>query len=286
MNNIQKRVLAVHDISCVGRCSLTVALPIISAAGIETACLPTAVLSTHTGGFEGFTYRDLTEDMLPISAHWKSLGQKFDAIYTGFLGSFGQLDIIKRLFAEFGSPPALKILDPVIADHGKLYKIFDMRFVAGMVQLAKDVDLIIPNITEACFLLGKTYSPPPYAPQFIESLLDGLLNLGAKSAVLTGVSFAKGELGAACKRAEDRQASFAFTSHIEGEYHGTGDVFASTLTAALLRGFSLERSMDIAVKYTYRCIKRTLAAGTDVRYGVHFELEMPYFLSLLEGGNV
>ncbi|MBR3477470.1 MAG: bifunctional hydroxymethylpyrimidine kinase/phosphomethylpyrimidine kinase, partial [Candidatus Methanomethylophilaceae archaeon] len=158
----QKRILAVHDISCVGKCSLTVALPIISAAGVECAVLPTAVLSTHTGGFTGFTFRDLTGDIKPIGAHWSSLGIRFDAIYTGFLGSFEQIELVKELIDGMSGQDVKVYVDPVMADKGKMYSVFGPDFPAGMRSLCEKADLIMPNMTELAFMLGFEYKDVPY----------------------------------------------------------------------------------------------------------------------------
>ena len=158
----QKRIVAIHDISCVGRCSLTVALPVISAAGVEVSVIPTAVLSTHTGGFYGYTYRDLSDDILPIAGHWQSLGLQFDAFYTGFLGSYRQLDIIAELFERFKRTDNLMVVDPVMADHGQLYKVYDSSFPIGMRKLCKKADILVPNITEACLLTDTPYREGPY----------------------------------------------------------------------------------------------------------------------------
>ena len=166
------RLLAVHDISCVGRCSLTVALPIISSLGIECSVLPTAVLSTHTGGFTGFTYRDLTKDIDGIEQHWKSLGLKFDAIYTGFLGSYEQIEIVEDLIEEFSSEISTVYVDPVMGDVGQLYSVFDKDFPKGMYKLCEKADVLKPNVTELCFMLGVEYKPGPYSREFIQMLLD------------------------------------------------------------------------------------------------------------------
>ncbi|MBP5394287.1 MAG: bifunctional hydroxymethylpyrimidine kinase/phosphomethylpyrimidine kinase, partial [Candidatus Methanomethylophilaceae archaeon] len=170
----QKRVVAIHDISCIGRCSLTVALPIISATGIECSVIPTAVLSTHTGGFTGFTYRDMTEDIVPIVDHWMTLGIGFDAIYTGFLGSKEQIEIVKDTIARLSDDRTLAIVDPAMADHGKMYTIFDMAFAREMASLCAVADIVVPNITEACFMLGKEYVEGPYKPEFINGLMKEL----------------------------------------------------------------------------------------------------------------
>lgn len=277
--NRQKRVAAIHDISCFGRCSLTVALPIISAAGIETSVVPTAVLSTHTGGFTGFTYRDLTEDILPIADHWQTLGLTFDAIYTGFLGSFAQLDIVSQIFDRFGHTNNLILVDPVMADNGELYKIFPENFPQGMRKLCEKADVIVPNITEATLMLGEPYREGPYDRAYIEGLLKKLAEMvgkqGNKQIVLTGVYFNEAELGSAAYDCAGGQIHYAMAERIEGYFHGTGDVYGSALLAALLNGRDLARASEIAVEFTAGSIRRTKDAGTDVRYGVNFEAGLP-----------
>ena len=194
----QKRVLAVHDISGVGKCSLTVALPIISAAGVECSVLPTAVLSTHTGGFTGFTYRDLTEDIAPIAAHWKSLRLHFDAIYTGFLGSFAQIDLVAAAIRDLSAKDTLVAVDPVMGDNGKLYTVFDASFPPAMKKLCAGADLIMPNLTEATLMLGEEYREGPYEKTYIKGLLQRLAKaIPTRQIVLTGVYFDDRALGAA-----------------------------------------------------------------------------------------
>jgi len=275
----QKRVAAIHDISCFGRCSLTVALPIISAAGIETAVIPTAVLSTHTGGFTGFTYRDLTDDIMPIVDHWITLGLKFDAIYTGFLGSFEQIDIVASVFNKLSSEKTVIVVDPVMADNGKLYAIFPKDFPEGMRKLCAKADVIMPNITEAVLMLNEEYTEGPYDRGYIESLLRRLGTIGAKKVVLTGVFFNEEELGAAAYDAETREIGYAFSERIEGYYHGTGDVFGSVLVASLVNGRSLNEAVGAAVDFTAGSIRRTKEAGTDIRFGVNFEGGISKFVS-------
>ena len=269
--SVQKRVAAILDISCFGRCSLTVALPIISSAGIETSVVPTAVLSTQTGGFSGFTYRDLTDDILPIADHWQSLNLAFDALYTGFLGSFKQIDIISELFDRFKTKDNLILVDPVMADNGKLYAIFPDDFPVGMRKLCAKADIIVPNLTEASLLLGQPYQEGPYEEGYIENVLVSLSELGPKQVVLTGVSFEDSRLGAAAYDRHTDEITYAFADKIPGYYHGTGDVFASVLLAALLKGNSLLQAAQVAVDFTVNSIKRTQEAKTDVRYGVNFE---------------
>ncbi len=273
----QKRVLAIHDISCVGKCSLTVALPIISAAGVECSGMPTAVLSTHTGGFTGFTYRDLTEDLIPIMDHWKTLDIKFDGIYTGFLGSFEQIDIVSRIFGEIGKD-SLIFVDPVMADNGELYKIFPENFPQGMRKLCAKADLILPNITEAVLMLGEEYRDGPYTKEYIEGLLKRLSAIGPKKVILTGVFFEDSRLGAAAYDAETGEISYSFSDRVPGYYHGTGDIFSSAAVSCIMNGLPLSRAAEIAVDFTYGSIVRTYEAGTDVRFGVNFEAGIPKLL--------
>lgn len=279
--NKQKKVVAIHDISCVGRCSLTVALPIISAAGIETSVLPTAVLSTHTGGFTDFTYRDLTDDINPISKHWQSLGLTFDAMYSGFLGSFEQIDLVAELFDTFRNENSLIMVDPVMADNGVLYSIYSKEMAKGMAKLCTKADIVVPNLTEAAFMLEEEYAGDDYDKEYIESMLKKLCQTGPEMAVLTGVSFEKGKLGAASYNKKTGKIDYAFCDRIEGYFHGTGDVFGSALLAGLLNDFSLEESTRIAVEYTHKCIMLTEEMKLEKRYGVCFELAIPYLIELL-----
>ncbi len=278
----QKRVAAIHDLSGFGKCSLTVALPILSAAGIETSALPTAILSTHTGGISGYTYHDLTEDMRPVMKHWKSLDIKFDAIYTGFLGSFEQLDIVKELFDAFRQEDNLILVDPVMGDNGELYTVFTREFAIGMRMLCQKADIIVPNLTEAALLLDEPFHPGPYTHAYIESLLRKLGALGPQKVVLTGVYFKEDELGAATYDRMTDTIDYVFTQKIPGYYHGTGDVFASALLSALLNDFSLIDAAAIAVHFTTDSIRRTYKAKTDYRFGVNFEQSFPDFLKELK----
>jgi pyridoxine kinase len=279
-----KRIVAIHDISGFGKCSLTVALPVISAAGIETTVLPTAVLSTHTGGFTGYTYRDLTEDIQPVADHWQSLGIAFDAIYTGFLGSFTQLELIGRFFDTFKTRENIILVDPVMADNGELYKIFTPEFAAGMSRLCRKADVIAPNLTEAALLLGEPYRPGPYGERYISELLRRLSELGPRQVVLTGVYFNEKELGAAAYDAATEEESCSFAKRIPGYYHGTGDVFGSALLAAMMNGFPLSEATGIAVRFTASAIRKTADAGTDIRFGVNFEQTIPELLKDLNIG--
>ena len=266
-----KRVAAIHDISGVGKCSLTVALPIISAAGVECSAMPTAVLSTHTGGFEGFTFRDLTDDMRDIAEHWKKENIKFDAFYSGYLGSLSQIDIVRDIFEMFRTPDTLIVVDPVMADNGKLYSLFTFDHVKGMAKLCGHADVVVPNRTEAAFMLGWEYKDGPMTKGGVDELLRALAELGAKQVVLTGVYFGDDDLGAACYDAATGRIDYVEDKRIEGMYHGTGDVFGSFLTGALMRGRDLAEATRIAVDFTCAAIRLTAADGTGPRMGVRFE---------------
>lgn len=278
----QKRVAAIHDISGFGKCSLTVALPIISAAGIEVSAIPTAVLSTHTGGIEGFTYRDLTEDMAPFAKHWKSLNLHFNAIYSGFLGSFEQIDIVSNIFDMLKTDDTLIMVDPCMADNGKLYSIYNESMVSGMVKLCRKADIIVPNLTEAAFMLNKPFIEGPYTKKYIEDTLKELATLGCKKVVITGVYFDDKTLGAASYDCVKNEITYSFNKIVKGSFHGTGDVFASALLSGILNGFSLTESTQIAVDFTYNSIHLTELAQTDRRFGVNFEENLPNFIKSLK----
>lgn len=262
-----KKILTVQDISCVGQCSLTVALPILSAAGHETCILPSAVLSTHTAGFTGFTVRDLTEDMPAIAAHWKKEGILFDAVYTGYLGSKEQIAYVKDMFDTLTAPNAVKIVDPAMADGGKLYPAFDMDFVAEMRTLVGEADIILPNITEACFLTGKPYQEV-YDEKYIDDLISALTGIGAKTVVLTGVGYVAGRTGVVVY--ENGQTQYYEHRKIAKGCHGTGDVYASAFVGALMSGKDTYASAVIAADYTVRCIENTQGDPSHW-YGVKFE---------------
>ena len=268
-----KRVVAIHDISCFGRCSLTVALPILSNAGINCTVLPTAILSTNTGGLGNFTYRDLTEDILPVARHWLTLGLTFDAIYSGFLGSTEQVVLLEGFIEMYKSTNTFVLVDPVMGDDGKLYSTFSPDFPEEMQKLCNFADLITPNMTEAALLTGTKYRRGPYGYDYVEGLIKDLANLtkGGK-VVLTGVHFNENELGAAVY--EDCKLSYFMSEKIPATFPGTGDVFASVLLGKLMNGFSLAASTQIAVDFVSRCIKRTHENGSDPRFGIEFEAEL------------
>lgn len=275
-----KKVLTIQDISCVGQCSLTVALPIISACGLECCILPSAVLSTHTGGFTGYTFRDLTEDMPGIAAHWRKEGLCFDALYTGYLGSEKQIGYVLDIMDTLLAPGAYKIVDPAMADNGKLYYGFDGSFVRSMAKLCGKADIILPNITEACFMTGMEYKQNGYDEAYILELLAKLGALGAKTVVLTGVSYDEKQLGVAVYDAQSRDIEYYFHDKLAVSSHGTGDAYASAFTGALVQGCSVLEAATIAADFTVESIQKTMGDASHW-YGVKFEKALPMLVEKL-----
>ncbi len=265
-----KRILTIQDVSCVGQCSLTVALPIISACGMETAVLPSAVLSTHTGGFTGYTFRDLTDDIPAIAKHWQKEGIFFDAVYTGYLGSTRQIDIVKDIFASVIKDGGQKIVDPAMADGGKLYPGFDASYVEAMKTLCAKADIVIPNITEAAMLTGIEYKEK-YDEKYIDSLIAGLEKLGAKSVVITGVSYKNETTGVVTKCGSEK--NYYEHKKLSQSCHGTGDVYASAFVGAMANGKSLAKSAQIAADFTLSCMLGTVGDESH-KYGVKFEPQL------------
>ncbi len=274
----QKRILTIQDISCVGQCSLTVALPIISATGVEAAILPSAVLSTHTAGFTGFTFHDLTDDMPSIREHWEKENIKFDAVYTGYLGSIKQIGYVEDIMKSCNKDGAPRIVDPAMGDNGSLYSIFDMEYAKAMAGLCAKADIILPNITEACFMTDTEYKTE-YDEEYILSLLKKLSDLGCKTIVLTGVGYREGMTGVVVF--ENGEYKYYEHKRISKGCHGTGDVYASTFTGALMRGFTPFDAARIAADYTVMCIENT-QDDPDHWYGVKFESCLGELINMLE----
>ena len=273
-----QKILTIQDISCVGQCSLTVALPILSACGLETCVLPSAVLSTHTAGFTGFTFRDLTADMPAIKDHWCKEGIRFQAIYTGYLGSIRQIGIVKEIFDQTAAEGCVTIVDPAMADNGSLYSIFDMDYVDAMKSLCAKADYVVPNITEACFLTGTEYRTE-YDRAYIYELLQKLTALGSKNVILTGVSYVPGKTGVVVFE----NGEYAYYEHekLPNSCHGTGDIYASAFVGAFIRGKSAYEAAAIAANYTMECIKYT-ATLDNHWYGAAFE---PVLIKLIQALN-
>ncbi len=270
-----KRILTIQDISCVGQCSLTVALPILSACGLETAILPSAVLSTHTAGFKGFTFRDLANDMPSILNHWVSEKITFDAVYTGYLGSIDQVDYVLDIASKTLKKDGKLFVDPAMADNGKLYPIFNDEYVKAMARLCKNADYIIPNITEACFLTGVEYKET-YDKAYIDNLTQKLLELGAKNVVLTGVSYNEGKTGIVA--VEDGKYYYYEHEKLPNSCHGTGDIYSSAFVGAFENGKSIYEAIKIAGDYTVDAIRET-SGDKNHWYGAKFE---PVLKNLIE----
>ncbi len=276
-----KRILTIQDVSCVGKCSLTVALPVISAAQVEACVLPTAVLSTHTM-FKHYTFVDLTDEIVPTVECWKQEGITFDAIYTGYLGSFQQMEIIENLVDDFRTDDSFFFLDPVLGDAGRLYARFDQKFVDRMALFCSKADVITPNMTEATAMLHIPYVEPCFSEEFVKDVLRRLADLGPKIVALTGVQYQKGKIGVA--GFDSTQNEFFTYLHDEypGRYHGTGDLFASAAVAALARGRSIPDSFRIAAEFTADSIRYTNANPNPRSYGVDFENALPAFIRQFE----
>ncbi len=275
---VYKRLLTIQDISCVGQCSLTVALPIISACGIETSVIPSAVLSTHTAGFKGYTFTDLTEDMPKIRQHWEKEGIKFDAVYTGYLGSTKQIEYVKDIFSSVRKENALTIVDPAMADNGKLYAGFDKDFVEAMKTLCKDADFILPNLTEACLLTDTPYTLE-YDQEYIMKIVEKLYGLGCKNIVFTGVSYDKESTGVLVS--QDGINEYYKHTLLPKICHGTGDIYASAFVGSLLREKSAYDAAKIAADYTFECIKATVEEENHW-YGSKFEPLLGKLIKALE----
>jgi len=276
------RVAAIHDLSGFGRCSLTVAMPILSVMGVQCCPLPTAFLSTHTGGFTGFTFLDMTEEMPKVAAHWKSLGLHFDAVYSGFLGSGAQIGLVADFLRDFRAAGTIVVIDPVMGDDGKAYQTYTPAMCAGMTELAKLADVITPNLTEAAFLLGQPYDSLPKDGPALYDVARALSLDGRRSVALTGAALTPGKTGAVCFDAKTGQLSAAQADFVTRPLHGTGDVFASVLTGALLRGESLTEAAQAAANFIHDCAIGTVAQGLPFREGIDFE---PLLWTLAERGR-
>lgn len=275
-----KKILTIQDISCYGQCSITVALPIISAFGIETAVLPSAVLSTHTAGFSGYTFRDLTEDLPEIQKHWEKEDIYFDAIYTGYIGSIKQLDYIKKIISSRLKPGGVVFVDPAMADYGEFYYGFDQTFADKMGELCKLGDYVLPNTTEACYLLHKPWKPD-FSKEEILEISDELSSFTKKHIILKGDTHQEGQLGMIVSDKIASETKFVFNDKIDHISHGTGDVFASAFVGSSMLGKSPESSAKIAGEFTKKAIEQTID-DPNHKYGVKFEKVIPEIYELLK----
>ncbi len=262
------RIAAIHDLSCFGRCSLTIALPVLSAMGCQCCPLPTALLSAHTG-ISGFTFLDTTDEMRRISAHWSQLSLHFQAIYTGFLGSAPQINLVEDFLRRFHAPDTLLVMDPVMGDHGTPYKTCTPALRQGLRELVAQADVITPNLTEAAILLDIPYHESQTADA--SELVRALSLQGQRSVVLTGYAAAPGQVGALCYDRDTRQVEAVQTARVPQDFPGTGDLFASVLTGALTRGAPLLQAARTAVDFVGSCVARSVAEGAGKAEGVDFE---------------
>ena len=275
-----KRILTIQDISCFGKCSLTVALPLLSAMGVETVILPTAVLSTHTL-FKGFTCRDLSDQLTPITDHWKREGITFDAIYTGYLGTEEEIDTVIGIIRTFGNDHTLVFVDPAMGDNGKLYPAFNEHYARKNADLCAVADIADPNITEAAFLTGLPYREQ-YTEDYIREMLLTLAELGTKTPILTGVSLSEGETGAMGYDTEKKTFFSYQNDRIPAAYHGTGDIFSSVLAGAFVLGIERTEALKIAADYTALTIAETVKNPENPWYGVDFEKTIPVLVDELK----
>jgi pyridoxine kinase len=275
-----KRILTIQDISCFGKCSLTVALPLLSAMGIETVILPTAVLSTHTL-FKGFTCKDLSDQLTPITDHWKAEGITFDAIYTGYLGTEEEIDTVIGIIENFRNENTLVFIDPAMGDNGKLYPAFNEHYAKKNASLCAIADIADPNITEASFLTGLPYKET-YSEDYVKEMLLALATLGTKMPILTGVSLGEGKTGAMGYDAEKKAFFHYQNDRIPAAYHGTGDIFSSVLAGAFVLGIGRTDALKIAADYTAATIAETLKNPENPWYGVDFEATVPLLIESLK----
>ncbi len=262
-----KRILTVQDISCVGQCSITVALPILSACGFETCVLPSSILSNHTTGFDGYSYRDMAGEMPLIQQQWQRQNIKFSAIYSGYMGSIQQLENLKSIISTCLEDCGWVIVDPAMADGGVLYPGLDDAFAAKVKEIVPYAHWLLPNVTEACLLTDTPYREN-YDEVFIIELLEKLVLLGCSNVVITGVSYSEGYTGVATY--ED--GTYGYYSHrkIEKSVPGTGDVFASVFTGAILKGYDAKKAAGIAADFVVDCLEETVKHPNH-SYGPVFE---------------
>lgn len=265
-----KRCLTIQDYSCMGRCSLTVALPVLSSSGIETIGLPTAVLSNHTA-FSKWNYVDLSKELIRNVSMWTEYNHHFDCIYTGYLGN-GQAGIIKEIFRKFKKNDTMIVVDPAFGDNGTLYSGFDQNHVAEMKSLLEDADVICPNVTEACFLLGIPYIGENISELDAQRITLGLSQFGPRKIIVTGIFSASGQVGCAVFDKDENKLNYFYTDPLPGIYHGAGDTFASAMVGGLLNGLSLTSAAKVAHDFVHKCMMENIASHVDgVLYGLQYE---------------
>lgn len=274
-----KRVLTIQDISCIGKCSLTAALPVLSAMGLETAVLPTALLSTHTE-FKGVYKKDLTEILEPIADHWKEQKLTFASVSCGYLGSVRQIELVKKIFRESKKEGAVTIVDPVMGDYGKLYSYsgFDADYISQMRSLCREAQVLLPNLTEAAYLLGLAYSSLPTDRKGYEALGIRLSEYSGGSVVLKGIPLTKGKIAVLICDAHTKESVFCEREYLDARFSGTGDIFAAVCQGALAQGSSLREAAELAMDFILECIRKTLADADHRWYGVNLEEALPFLI--------
>ena len=277
-----KRIAAVHDLSGLGKCSLAVALPVISAAGAECSCIPTALLSTHTGEFTGYVIKDLSDEMLPIAEHWRSEGAKFDGIYSGYLASPEQGELLERIIDRLSGPGTLIVADPVMADNGRYYQNFDHRMCLVFRRLCAAADIVTPNITEAAFLSGIEYREPPHDRDYVSALLDGVGSMGPDTVAITGVCFSADEIGTVAADMRSGKAYCVTRPVRPGVFYGTGDLFASSFAALTVRGAGLREALYVSSGLVSDAVERSFLRDAPRRFGVDFEGALPKYIRSVE----
>ncbi len=270
-NQITKRIAVIQDLSCIGRCSLGVAMSVLPVMGVETAVLPTAILSSHTA-FEEFTFMDFTSEAKKIVAHWKKMNLHFDAIYIGYLGSLQLIQLATDFIRHFHTPQTQLIVDPAFGDHGKLYTGFDDAYVQGMRDLCTHAQIILPNVTEACFLTGMPYGESPEHSSLLARRVEEMLGDSLKNVVLTSCCFPDGKTGLICVG----QNAFLYPhEQLPLACHGTGDLFASVFCGLMLRCEDVEKSACVAADFTFDCIRHSMSCPDHRWYGVDYEAMLP-----------
>jgi pyridoxine kinase len=277
-----KRVAALNDISCLGKCSLTVALPIVSATGVECACIPTALLSTHTGGFTGYTFLDLADQILPIARHWRREGFHFDGIFTGYMASPAQAALIGEAIGLLRASDTLVMVDPVMADNGCFYAGFDESMAEAFRGLLPQADIITPNVTEAAFLTGLPYREGPQETACAEELLSKLATLCPGIVAITGIRFSEEEVGCLALDGRSGELYMAARAAYPGAFHGSGDIFASAFGSLLVRGAELGGALEAAMSLVSDSIERTFQRGAPRHYGSDFEGALPAYTEQVE----
>lgn len=283
--NKNNKILTMQDISCFGQCSITVALPILSSLGFETAILPSAILSTHTSGFKNFTFLDLTNEIPKILEHWQKEQIKFAAFYSGYLGRLSHIDYIKNILKSNLVDDNFKfIVDPVLADNGKLYKGFNNDYVQKIKTIIFNSDVILPNLSEACYLTGERYYNN-YDETYIDKILRKLKNNGAKNIILTGINFEPNSIGIIILDEHGKRIQYKHKK-IKVDLHGTGDIFSSVFVGLFLNGYSIVDSAKIAANFVVRCIENTISNTENFAnthwWGAKFEDQLPWLIKKIK----